>query len=145
MEWLVGLLLLVVGVVIGFFVAKYFNDEEKQRQDSEKNEQTVKELMAQQAIHHLQESKKIAQQLSQQSEALNQQILHYEQTVIAQKSGDENMKLNYFGEHATTYLRNKSEDPSREKDNANVQPLDFSSEASGLFSGSAGFTEKENK
>ncbi|WP_158972130.1 ZapG family protein [Paraglaciecola sp. L3A3] len=145
MDWFIGLLLLILGGIIGYFVAKYFNDADKKRQEDTKNEQTIQEIMAQQAIQHIQDSKHIAQQISQQSEALAQQLANYEQAVIAQKSGGEDAKLNYFGEHATTYLRNKSENPSREKDSANVQPLDFSSESSGLFSGSTDSQVKEIK
>jgi uncharacterized membrane-anchored protein YhcB (DUF1043 family) len=135
MDWLIGVLLLVVGGIIGYFVAKYFSKEDPKSQDQAENEQTVKELMTQQASIHLQESKKIAEQLSEQSAALAQQISHYEQVVINQNSGDEDNQLNYFGEHAATYLRNKSTTPARPKDSANTQPLDFSSESSGLFSG----------
>lgn len=137
MDWLIGVLLLVVGGIIGYFVAKHFSKEDPKSQNKAENEQTVKELMMQQASIHLQESKKIAEQLSEQSAALAQQISHYEQVVINQNSGDEDNQLNYFGEHATTYLRNKSTTPARQKDSANTQPLDFSSESSGLFSGTA--------
>lgn len=145
MDWLVGVLLLIVGGIIGYFVAKYFNGEEKTRQSGKESEQTVKELMAQQAIEHLQKSKQIAQQISQQSAALNEHIADYEQSLIAHNSGDEANKLSYFGEHATTYLRNKSENQNREKDNSNIQPLDFSAESSGLFSGAKGSDTTDGK
>ncbi|MCF2947607.1 YhcB family protein [Paraglaciecola aquimarina] len=145
MDWIIGLLLLIVGGIIGYFVAKHFSKEDENQQNRAESEQTVKELMAQQASVHLLETKKIAQQLSQQAEALTQQISHYEQTVIRQNSGAEDNQLNYFGEHATAYLRNKSDSPTREKDTADIQPLDFSAEGSGLFSGSAEPESKEVK
>lgn len=135
MDWLVGVLLLVVGGIIGYFVAKYFNPGEKTANSEIENEQTVKQLMVQQATQHLHESKKIAEELNQQSTAMLQQISNYEQLLINQNSGGEESQLNYFGEHASTYLRNKGNTQNREKNTPEIQPLDFSSESSGLFSG----------
>ncbi|MGJ8680685.1 ZapG family protein [Paraglaciecola sp.] len=145
MDWIIGVLLLIVGGIIGYFVAKHFSEEDKNQQNSAENEQTVQEIMAQQASVHLIETKKIAEQLSQQAESLTQQVSHYEQVLISQKSGAEEDQLNYFGEHAATYLRNKTATPAREKDKAEVQPLDFSSESSGLFSGNAETEDKQVK
>lgn len=145
MDWLIGLLLLITGGIIGYFVAKYFKQENSSLTESVKNEQTIKEMMSQQATEHLHESKKIATLLSQQADALAQQISQYEQVIISQNSGGTENNLNYFGEHTTAYLSNKAAQPSREKNSANVQPLDFSAEGSGLFSGSADANVKEVK
>lgn len=135
MDWLIGLLLLVVGGLIGFFVARYVNEDEQEAVNTQQNEKTVQELMSQQAALHVQESKKIVENLLSQSQNLKQQIDNYEQLLLNQNAGPEGNSLNYFGEHTSAYLRNKSMQPIREKSNADVQPLDFSSQASGLFSG----------
>ncbi|MGS2721361.1 ZapG family protein [Paraglaciecola aestuariivivens] len=136
MDWLVGLLLLIVGGVIGFFVAKYVKNEAVSETEDVQNEQTLHEIMSQQATQHVQESKQILENLLGQTHSLKQQIENYEQLLISQNSGAEGSSLNYYGEHASAYLRNQSKTASREKAQADVQPLDFSSQSSGLFSGS---------
>jgi uncharacterized membrane-anchored protein YhcB (DUF1043 family) len=145
MDWLVGLLLLLVGGIIGFFVAKYFIQEKQSASDKAPGGQTIQELMHQQAAMHIQETKQIAEKLVAQSASLKQQIENYEQLLISQQAGPEGSSLNYFGEHTTAYLRNKSPKPTREDSSANIQPLDFSSKSSGLFSGNEETPVKETK
>ena len=145
MDWLVGLLLLLVGAMIGFFVAKFLSKKNHDASDKDASEQTIQELMHQQAVMHVQQSKQIAESLITQSDVLKQQIEAYEQQLINHKSESKESSLNYFGEHATAYLRNKSTTPHREKSNAEIQPLDFSSQSSGLFSGTEEAPTKETK
>lgn len=145
MDWLVGLLLLLVGGVIGFFVARFFSKEQLSEPNKSENEVTIQELMHQQAAMHIQETKQIAEKLIAQSTSLQQQVDNYEQLLISQQAGPEGNSLNYFGEHTTAYLRNKSAKPTREKSSADIQPLDFSSESSGLFSGQEEVQAKEIK
>jgi uncharacterized membrane-anchored protein YhcB (DUF1043 family) len=136
MEWFIGVLLLLVGIVIGFFVARFISiDDTADKEVPSEGELTIKELMAQHANSHILESKKIAQLLEQQTLELNQQIEAFEQVISADSSNAEDHGLNYFGEHASAYLRNKGAKKIRAKSTANVQPLDFSSHSSGLFSG----------
>ena len=134
MEWLIGILLLIVGIVIGFFVARFINVEDKKTEQAPKKE-TVKEIMAQHSNSHILETKKIAHLLEQQTIALNQQIAAFEMVSNADSNGSEGSSLNYFGEHASVYLRNKGAKQNRTKSSAEFQPLDFSSHSSGLFSG----------
>jgi uncharacterized membrane-anchored protein YhcB (DUF1043 family) len=145
MDWLIGLLLLAVGAVIGFFVAKYLADNQPNTSTQAASEQTVKELMNQQAATHVQETKQLVENLITQSNQLKQQVESYEELLISQQVGQDGSSLNYFGEHATAYLRNKSLSPVREKTNADIQPLDFSSKSSGLFTGSEEPSLKETK
>jgi uncharacterized membrane-anchored protein YhcB (DUF1043 family) len=144
MDWLVGLLLLLVGVVVGFFVTKFLNRKEYNSLDKAASEQTIQELMNQQAVNHVQETKQIADNLIAQSTALKQRVEDFEQLLISHQVGPEG-SLNYFGEHTTAYLRNKSTKPTREKSSAGIQPLDFSSQSSGLFSGTEKAPVKEIK
>ena len=132
MDWLIGLLLLLVGGIIGFFVAKYFNQEKQSESDKAQGGQTIQELMHQQAAMHIQETKQIAEKLVDQSARLQQQVENYEQLLISQQAGPEGSSLNYFGEHTTAYLRNKSPKPTRKDSSADIQPLDFSSKSSGF-------------
>ena len=145
MDWLIGLLLLLVGGIIGFFVAKYFIEAKQGTSDKAASEQTIQELMSQQAAVHVQESKQIAENLITQSTVLKQQVEDYEQLLISQQHGTEGSSMNYFGEHTTAYLRNKSTKPVRKKSSADTQPLDFSSQSSGLFSGSKEAPIKDSK
>ena len=145
MDWLVGLLLLLVGGVIGFFVAKFFNKKRQSTSDKAAGEQTIQELMSQQAAIHIQETKRITEILITQSTELKNQTESYEQLLISQQAEPEGSSLSYFGEHTTAYLRNKSAKPPREKSNADIQPLDFSSQSSGLFSGQEVAPVKETK
>jgi uncharacterized membrane-anchored protein YhcB (DUF1043 family) len=145
MDWLVGLLLLIVGGIIGFFVAKYVNKHKQSSTDKSESEQTIQELMNQQAAEHIQETKQVAEKLIAQSAILKERVDAYEQLLISQQAGPESSSLNYFGEHTTAYLRNKSTKPTREKLSADIQPLDFSSQSSGLFSGTKEVTAKESK
>jgi uncharacterized membrane-anchored protein YhcB (DUF1043 family) len=145
MDWFVGLLLLLVGGIIGFFVAKFFIKEKQQALGKTESDQTIQELMNQQAAVHIQETKQIAEDLIAQSTTLKRQVEEYEQLLISQQDGPEGSSLNYFGEQTTAYLRNKSNKPTREKSSADIQPLDFSSQSSGLFSGNKEAPVKDSK
>jgi uncharacterized membrane-anchored protein YhcB (DUF1043 family) len=145
MDWFTGLLLLLVGGVIGFFVARFFNKKKQRTLDNTESEQTIQELMSQQAAIHVQETKKNIEKLIAQSTTIKQQVEDYEQLLISQQHGTEGRSMNYFGEHTTAYLRNKSTKPVRKKSSADTQPLDFSSQSSGLFSGSKEAPIKDSK
>jgi uncharacterized membrane-anchored protein YhcB (DUF1043 family) len=140
MDWLIGVLLLVVGGIIGFFVAKFVSAKHSSSTESESGEQTTRELMTEQANSYLHESKQIVQQIENQSQALKQQLEAYEALLTVLPETDETSGHHYFGEHAATYLRHKSAKQIRSKSSSGVQPLDFSSQSSGLFSG-----DKNNK
>ena len=145
MDWFVGLLLLLVGGIIGFFVA-IFSTKRKQRASGKaESEQTIQELMSQQAAVHIQATQHIAENLIAQSTTLKQQVEDYEQLLISQQDGTKGSALSYFGEHTTAYLRNKSTKPVRKKSSADIQPLDFSSQSSGLFSGDKEAPIKDSK
>lgn len=136
MDWLIGVLLLLVGAVIGYFVAKFVNERNLSTKKASKSEETFKELVAQQASMHIQESKQIAQQIRQQAEALNLQIHNYEQLIVNLNSTEDATSMNYFGEDAAAYLRHTPNQQNNKKTNTDFQPLDFASQGSGLFSGS---------
>ena len=136
MDWLVGALLLVVGAIIGFFVNKYFADKKLAAQAEKYSDSTLKEIMAQHAADHLSESRQIVDILMSKCEALNAQLDSYESVLNASHEDNDNAKLSFFGEHATTYIRHQQNKQKRKPSTAEFQPRDFSSESSGLFDGS---------
>jgi len=135
MDWLVGILLLVVGGIIGFFVAKFVSEKQPSVTEKASGEQTVRELMTEQANSYLLQSKQIVQKIEDQSQALKQQLEAYEALLTVRPESNETGGQHYFGEHASNYLRHKSAKQTRNKSSSEVQPLDFSSQSSGLFSG----------
>jgi uncharacterized membrane-anchored protein YhcB (DUF1043 family) len=136
MDWIVGVLLLVVGAIIGFFVARYLSEGKAKQQDNGQTEQTRKEIAAQQASEHLNTARLSVQNLRKQCDSLENQLDNYQQLLTAQNEEPGKTQLSYFGEHASLYLRNKQGQEKREARTSEVQPRDFSSESSGLFSGS---------
>ena len=138
MDWLIGVVLVLVGAVIGFFVAKYvYFDKEKTSKDGQK-EQTLKDVMVQQSLNHVAESRKIAEQL--------ENLDNYESSLSLLNADAQSSNVSFFGEHASAFLQNKEQKVTREKDSADVQPLDFSNQSSGLFSGSENVhPEKQSK
>lgn len=145
MDWVLGLFILAIGVLIGFFAQRFFQADTQSTLDNSESEQTIQELMKQQAVMHIQESKQISENLLNQAASLKKQIEAYEQSMMNQNAGLDDNSIRYFGENATTYLRNKDPKATREKSSSDVQPLDFSSQSSGLFTGTEETTLKESK
>lgn len=133
MDWIVGLLLLVVGAVIGFFVAKFISKENHSEQSTQSKEETVKQIMAQQAATHLTQSRLVVNTLQAECDKLREQMDAYESLLTTETQQEGNESLSYFGEHATVYLRNQQAKQKRERSQAEFQPKDFSSGSSGLF------------
>lgn len=133
MDWIVGLLLLLVGAVIGFFVAKYVLTNNHSNKSQQSSEQTVKQIMAQQAATHLTQSRLVVDTLQHECDKLREQMDAYENLLNAETQTEGNESLSYFGEHATVYLRNQQTRQKRAPSSAEFQPKDFSSGSSGLF------------
>ncbi len=135
MELLVSLALLVVGLIIGFFVGRFF--QQKQGAGSAaQTEKQVKEILAQQAQHHIHQTRQSLESIESQCETLKQQIDEYE-TLLEQGGEEEGSKVPFYGEQATTYLRNnlKGSDKSKVNRVSDTQPRDFANSGSGLFVG----------
>lgn len=136
MDWIIGVLLIVVGAIVGFFIAKYFADKKIAAQEEKLGESTQKEIMVQHAFDHIGESRQIVQSLQAKCQQLTEQLDSYESVLSASQEEAEGSKLSYFGEHATAYIRHQQNTQKREHKTAEFQPKDFSSESSGLFDGS---------
>ncbi len=145
MELLVSLALLVVGLIIGFFAGRFFH--QKQGSDNAAStEKHVKEILAQQAQHHIHQTRQSLETIESQCETLKHQIEEYE-LLLEQGSDEEDSKVPFYGEQATTYLRNnlKGSDKTRVKRVSGTQPKDFANSGSGLFVGGSGQNNAEKQ
>lgn len=134
MDWIIGLLLLAVGIVIGFFVAKNILQSNSQAQANEEKELTAKEVLAQQSVNHINDSREMLNNIETQCVALKQQLDSY-QSLLAEDTRDDS-KLTYFGDQASAYLQNKQPERKRkEADKTDYQPRDYTDGSSGLFDG----------
>ena len=135
MELLVSLALLVVGLIIGFFAGRFFQQKQGAG-NAAQTEKQVKEILAQQAQHHIHQTRQSLESIESQCETLKQQIEEYE-TLLEQGGDEEDSKVPFYGVQATTYLRNnlKGSDKSKVNRVSDTQPKDFANSGSGLFVG----------
>ena len=135
MELLVSLALLVVGLIIGFFVGR-FAQAKTSGNNSAQTEKQVKEILAQQAQHHIHQTRQSLESIETQCATLKQQIDDYE-LLLTQSNDEEAEKVPFYGEQATTYLRNnlKHSESSKVQRVPDTQPKDFANSGSGLFVG----------
>ena len=73
MELLVSLALLVVGLIIGFFIGRFVQTKTGGNSAAQ-TEQQVKEILAQQAQHHIHQTRQSLEGIESQCETLKQQI-----------------------------------------------------------------------
>ncbi len=135
MDWLIGLLLLVFGIVIGFFVGKYLFEPKQKAAEDEAQEKSEKQLMAEQANLHISETQIMLQKLQQQCQLINEQLSHY-QAVVEETTQDKgNNKLEFYHQQASMHLKTQKKERSKQPSKADYQPLDYSEGSSGLFAG----------
>ncbi|AXR05487.1 ZapG family protein [Salinimonas sediminis] len=137
MDVLIPLALLVVGLIIGFFSARYVYTKEGGSKATKQAEQNVKEIMAQQAEHHFHQTRQTVEAIESQCQTLRKQVEEYEALL---KQGTEDDSVPFYGEQASTYLRNniKGREKASIQTVSGTQPKDFASASSGLFVGSPG-------
>ena len=145
MELLVSFALLVVGLIIGFFTGRYFQQKQGAG-NAENTEKQVKEILAQQAQHHIHQTRQSLESIASQCETLKQHIEDYEM-LLDQSSDEDDSKVPFYGEQATTYLRNnlKGSDKSKVQRVSDTQPRDFANSGSGLFVGGSGQNNAEKQ
>ncbi|MBU2977702.1 DUF1043 family protein [Alteromonas sp. C1M14] len=144
MDVLIPVALLVVGLIIGFFAARFAYKRNGNATPTKQAEQNIKALMSQQASHHLHQTKQTVEAIEKHCETLQQQIADYE-TLLSQTDEDEDPKVPFYGEQASTYLRNniKGREKATEKVTPETQPKDFANAGSGLFVGTSGQSTAE--
>lgn len=135
MDWLVGISLLLVGAVIGFFTAKHFFTQSEADNKQQNAEKTEKEIFSEQASIHVTESRNLLLRIQQQCNQMQSQIDSYEELIAQQKQAPQGEQVEYFGEQAALYLRNKKKEVKAEKVSTDYQPRDYSEGSSGLFTG----------
>lgn len=135
MELLVSLALLAVGLIIGFFAGRFLKDKNGEGKAAQ-TEKEVKEILAQQAQHHIHQTRQSLESIESQCVTLKQQLNDYE-TLLQQGADDEVSKVPFYGEQATTYLRNNLKNSEKSSSNrvSDTQPKDFANSGSGLFVG----------
>lgn len=146
MDVLIPLALLVVGLIIGFFVARYIYAKSSSQQAVETAEKNVKEMLAQQADHHIHQTRQSLSAIESQCQALRQQVEEYE-SLLSQSMDEDAPKVPFYGEQASTYLRNNLQGTEKAKQHhvADTQPRDFAKEGSGLFVGGTGQSAADKK
>lgn len=139
MDVLIPLALLIVGLIIGFFAARFIYKRNGGANTTKQAEQNIKALMAQQASHHMHQTKQSVEAIEKHCEALAQQIADYE-NLLSQTEEDDDPKVPFYGEQASTYLRNniQGREKAAEKAVPETQPRDFANTGSGLFVGATG-------
>jgi uncharacterized membrane-anchored protein YhcB (DUF1043 family) len=135
MDWIVGLLLLLVGVVIGFFLSKYWFESQPATQSTDDKEETARQLMIQQTAQHITDSRNLVSDVQYQCDMLQQKINEFEELTRHTHISSEQDKLEFYGGTTDTYLSQKQPSESREKVKAEYQPRDYANSGSGLFVG----------
>ena len=134
MDILVAIGLVIVGSIIGFFVARFIYTQQTDNLAAKEAEKSVKAVLTQQAEHHVFQARQTLQGLKHQIDVLEDQINDYETQTRPSDEQDDMPKMTFFGEEATAMLRNSSKvranQPSSKSDE---QPRDFANSASGLF------------
>ncbi|MBC3765259.1 ZapG family protein [Neptunicella marina] len=133
MDFITGLLLLIIGAVVGFFAAQFWLNKQNNA-DKEKNvENTIRDILLQQTQIHVAESRQVLTSIEQKCQALRNQLEHFEHNVSEMQNQPEDGKLAFFGEQANVYLRHNVTKSKPEKTSADYQPLDYSAGNSGLL------------
>ena len=134
MDLLISFGLLAVGLIIGFFAARFIYVEKKDTTANKTAVADVKAVMTQQAEHHVFQTKQTLQSLQHQIETLNDQLQDYESQLQPQDEETDVPKMSFFGEQATAMLRNTHKmNKKSPKEAAGEQPRDFANAGSGLF------------
>lgn len=144
MEYVVPFLLFVVGGVIGFFIAKYLFADKQVENTKRQVETDLKALLAQQAEHHLHNTRQAIGLIEQQCQNLQQQLQDYE--ALLQHAPDDKPSVPFFDEQTTRYLRNNlaTNDKRSSVTVADSQPRDFAAKSSGLFNGAGKDADKSS-
>src|SRR5690606_3730037 len=135
MDFITGLLLLIAGGIIGFFVARYWLIQRADDSADKNTENTIKEILAEHTSTHLRESRQLISAIEQQCSALKSQFDHFEMSVADAQQDQDGNKLTYFGDQANAYLRHKATRTKPEPASSDYQPLDYAGGNSGLLSG----------
>ncbi|WP_218352202.1 ZapG family protein [Alteromonas lipotrueiana] len=147
MDVLIPVALLLVGLIIGFFVARYMYTKDSSSKTVKQAEKNVKEILNQQAEHHLYQTRQTVEAIEAKCHTLRSQVEEYEN--LLKQGNEEDDSVPFYGEQASSYLRNniKGREKASVKAVHSAQPKDFANTGSGLFVGTieSSDAEKEKK
>ena len=140
MDWLVGILLVIVGAVIGFFGARFYFSKYSDTAQLQAQVDTSREQLAayrKDVVEHFQTARQLSEQLSETQQKLNT-FLADSQTMLKQEK-EWQQPLPFFAEDTIRQLRaaNTFDNDSRHaqvKNKTQDAPLDYSDGSSGLLS-----------
>lgn len=139
MDWLVGLLLVIVGAVIGFFGARFYFSKYSDSAQLQAQVDTSREQLAayrKDVVEHFQTASQLSEQLSETQNKLHT-FLADSQTMLKQEK-EWQQPLPFFAEDTMRQLRaaNTLDNDSRyaQVNNNQDAPLDYSDGSSGLLS-----------
>ncbi len=147
MEIVISLGLVIVGGVIGFFIGRHFYGQGPSQESISQAQQDLKAVLAEQSERHIFQSQQLVQGIEKQCEALNQQLEAYQELLSPNSNSDEEDTVPFFGEHASTYLRNQldTSDTNKISSQPDTQPRDFAAAGSGLFTGQVEEVNKKDE
>ena len=136
MDIIISLALVIVGAVIGFFAARYWYGKERSQTSIQQAEKDLKALLAQQAEHHVFQSRQLIDSVEKQCNAMREQLDNYE-SLLTPNTDEQQPVVPFYGEHASNYLRNTLEQDAKlhKSSKTDTQPRDFAAAGSGLFVG----------
>ncbi|HAE89945.1 MAG TPA: DUF1043 domain-containing protein [Idiomarina baltica] len=137
MDWLIGILLVAVGAIIGFFVARYLfglrsgGDLEEQVEKSQKQLADYQREVAE----HFATANALVEQLEETQDKLKNYLAH--SADLLQKN-EAQSDLPFFSEDTMRQLRvassmNKDYRSTHSSEEANQVPKDYTDQRSGLF------------
>lgn len=136
MDWLIGLLLVLAGGVIGFFAARYwFANHSDSAQLTAQVESSKEQLAAyrKDVVEHFETARQLTAQLNETQEKLSN-FLNDSQTLLQQEK-EWQQPLPFFAEDTLRQLRaaNTLDNDSRSDKEEGEAPRDYSYGNSGLF------------
>lgn len=137
MDWLVGVLLLVAGTVIGFFAARHYmakySDEAELRAQIESSQEQFS-AYRKDVVEQLSSARQLASEVTDIQHRLNLFLQDSQQLLEQEK--DWQQTLPFFSEDTIRSIRQANilnKDRRNENDTAELPPRDYSEPGSGLF------------
>lgn len=135
MDWIVGLLLLLCGVLVGYFAGRHQLKAQLGTQSGMQEQAGLRQFLFERASLHVQECRQTLNSMQDLCDTLKTQLDQYEHLMEPEDNDDASAKLKFFGEQTTAYLRSQAPKPKREIDTTEYQPRDYANSGTGLFVG----------
>jgi len=133
MDWIIGLSLIIGGAIVGFFAAKFFLTQSKAEVEQSKSAISERNLLAEHALLHVSDSRKLLENIQHQSSTLQSQLDAYEELLVQARHAKDGDSFKFFGDHAMTFLRSQQKELKSNLHQTGMQPPDYSSASSGLL------------